>query len=70
MEKRDTAETLLRSWSFADRASERIGHPIHSRWYSAPFWARVAWLVEGDDKDVARLALVRAARKRAKEAAA
>lgn len=44
--------------------------PIHERWYDAAFWARVGRLVEADARDVARLALVRAAAKRAKEAAA
>ena len=70
MDKWETAETAQRAIGFADSAAARIGHTIHDRWYSAPFWARVAREVKGNDRDTAQLALVRAAKKRATEATA
>lgn len=41
--------------------------PIHDRWYSDQFWGRVGREVARDDRHVARIALLRAAAKRARE---
>jgi len=70
MRKRDTAEAAQRAADLAESAAARVGHPIHDGWYNAPFWAWVGRLVEAEERNVARVALVRAAAKRAKEVTA